>query len=417
MSNNWNECPFSDGLVHNNVGRANQINASEIKKQGKYPVIDQGQDFIAGYSDEEEKVVKNGLPYIIFGDHTRCFKFVDFPFIIGADGTKVLSPNKDLFDPKFFYFQLLSLEIPSRGYNRHFKLLKEKVLAKPPLPEQRRIAYVLSTVQKAIEQQDKLIRATTELKKALMQKLFTEGLPMAGRGVRLSNPEGSGTRKLKQTEIGPVPESWEVVEIRSCLEKSQYGLSVKGYDNGSVPILRMTNQKDGFITADNLQYVNIDRDILEKFRVDYNDIIFNRTNSFELVGRTAIFKLNGNYVFASYLIRLKTIKEKLLPDFLNQYLNSDETQLRLKKIATRGVSQSNISATRLAGFKMPLPPIEEQTKIINAIQIIASKIVFHQKKKQTLTALFKTLLNELMTGQRRVHEIEFNLNKHIGVDK
>ncbi len=139
MIEDWKKVNFFDSIVKNNVGRSNQINASEILEIGEYPVIDQGQSFIAGYCNDSEKLIRKGLPFVIFGDHTRCFKFVDFPFVIGADGTKVLSPNTDLFDSKFFYFQLLSLDIQNRGYNRHFKILKEKVLNRPDYPEQRKI--------------------------------------------------------------------------------------------------------------------------------------------------------------------------------------------------------------------------------------------------------------------------------------
>lgn len=262
------------------------------------------------------------------------------------------------------------------------------------LSEQSKIVYVLRTIHKAIEQQDKLIKTTTELKKALMQKLFSEGT----KGV-----------KQKQTEIGLVPESWEAVKLGECIIKTQYGLSTKGSDKGNIPILRMTNQKDGYIVPDSLQYVNISSSEVNKFKIDFEDIIFNRTNSFELVGRTAIFQLEDNYVFASYLIRLKTDRTKLLPRFLNTYFNTDETQLRLKSIATRGVSQSNISATRLIGFTIPLPPISEQYEIVEISERFDRKIKFHQSKKYSLTNLFKTLLHELMTGQRRVNEIDFEL--------
>ncbi len=152
-----------------------KILSSEIKSFGKYPVIDQGQSFISGYSDYSEKVISEHLPVIIFGDHTRAIKYVDFPFIIGADGTKVLKPKPD-YEAKFFFYALLFIDIPNRGYNRHFSILKEKVIPKPPLPEQRKIAAILSTVQKAIETEDKLIERTKELKKSMMQKLFTEGI-------------------------------------------------------------------------------------------------------------------------------------------------------------------------------------------------------------------------------------------------
>jgi type I restriction enzyme S subunit len=184
----WDCIEFAKAIRKAKIGRNQQIFSSDIKAIGRFPVVDQGQEFIAGYSDEEHKVVRDDLPLVIFGDHTRCVKYVDFPFIIGADGTKVLKPDTELFDPKFFYFAVLGLNVPNRGYNRHFSLLKEKFLPRPAKNEQRKIAAVLGVVQRAIEQQERLIGLTTELKKALLHKLFTEGL----RG----EPQ-------KQTEIGP----------------------------------------------------------------------------------------------------------------------------------------------------------------------------------------------------------------------
>ncbi|MBE9491638.1 MAG: restriction endonuclease subunit S [Bacteroidetes bacterium] len=326
---------------------------------------------------------------------------------IGMTVDKISSFNQQInaiicsenFDADFIYYLLLhhrplleksavktTLPILNKG---NFQKIK---LQAPDLFIQRKIAYVLGTVQNAIEKQDQLIKTTTELKKALMQKLYTEGLH---------------GEQQKETEIGLVPESWEVVVLGQYLLKKQYGISVKGSDRGETPILRMTNQKNGFINSDNLQYVSIAEKDLEKFKVNFDDVIFNRTNSYELVGRTAIFKLSGKYIFASYLIRLETDKKRLKSDYLNFYLNTEETQRRLRSIATRGVSQSNISATRLSCFHIPIPSIKEQEQIIQSIESIISKIKFHEKKKQNLTALFKTLLHELMTGQRRVHELEF----------
>jgi type I restriction enzyme S subunit len=191
----WERVEFPKAIGKTKVGRNQQVFSSDIKASGRFPVVDQGQNFIAGYSDDEHKVIRDNLPLVIFGDHTRSVKYVDFPFIIGADGTKLLVPDTELFDPKFFYYAVLGLKIPNRGYNRHFTLLKEQSLPCPEKDEQRKIAAVLGLVQRASEQQERLIALTTELKKALLHKLFTEGL----RG----EPQ-------KQTEIGPVPESWEV---------------------------------------------------------------------------------------------------------------------------------------------------------------------------------------------------------------
>ena len=261
----------------------------------------------------------------------------------------------------------------------------------PPLPEQKKIAHVLSTVQRAIEAQERIIQSTTELKKALMHKLFTEGT----RG----EPQ-------KQTEIGPVPESWEVAPLGDSLLVAQYGLSVKGNPEGNYPILRMTNQANGRIVANNLQFVKIGEADFKKFKVESGDILFNRTNSLELVGRTAIHDIKGDFVFASYLIRLRTKEEKLNPFFLNIHFNRDETQAHLKSIATRAVSQSNISATRLKGFAVPLPCIEEQAEIVTQAEALEAKLMTHRRKHESLQDLFRTLLHGLMTAKIRSHYIE-----------
>lgn len=391
----WKKCPISNSFVKNNIGRKNQIPAKEINSVGLFPVVDQGQKFIAGYCDDESKVIDFDLPLIIFGDHTRCFKYVDFPFVLGADGAKVLAPNKKLFDPKFYYFALLALELPGRGYNRHFKILKERNLPLPPFPKQKKIAHILSTVQRAIEAQERIIQTTTELKKALMHKLFTEGLR--------NEPQ-------KETEIGLVPESWEVVELGNMLNVAQYGLSVKGNAEGNYPILRMTNQVDGQIIDHNLQYVEIGESDFEKFKVERGDILFNRTNSLDLVGRTAIFDIKGNFVFASYLIRLRTDTKQLDPFFLNSYFNTDEIQTRLKSIATRAVSQSNISATRLKGFPVPKPCLVEQKKIVGYANALERKLAVHSSKLAQHQNLFRSLLNELMTANINLN----NLNTPAG---
>jgi type I restriction enzyme S subunit len=390
----WSSIDFIDSIRKTNVGRENQILASEIQPSGLFPVVDQGKDFIAGYSDAEERVIRDDIPVVIFGDHTRCLKYVDFPFILGADGTKVLKPREDLFDTKFFYYALLGLDIPNRGYNRHFTLLKEKKILYPEKDEQKKIAIILTVLEQAIEQQERIIQVTTELKKALMQKLFTEGL----RG----EPQ-------KQTEIGPVPESWEVVSLGDYLTEAQYGLSVKGSDTGQYGLLRMTNQQQGIIILDNLQYVSLPPDQFSKFRLQRQDLLFNRTNSFDLVGRTAIFDLEGDFAFASYLIKLRTNSERLRPYFLNHYSNWEKTQARLKSIASRAVSQSNISATRLRGFPIPAPSPEEQDEIIANIDCFDRKLAIHQGKHVALTDLFHNLLNQLMTVKIRIDKFDLSI--------
>jgi type I restriction enzyme S subunit len=268
--------------------------------------------------------------------------------------------------------------------------LAELPMALPPLPEQKKIAHILSKVQRAIEVQERIVQTTTELKKALMHKLFTEGLR---------------NETQKKTEIGPVPESWDLAPLGELLEIAQYGMSVKGNPEGNYPILRMTNQVDGQIVCRKLQHVAIGDDDFEKFKVERGDILFNRTNSFDLVGRTAIFDIEGEFVFASYLIRLRTAEKRLNPHFLNCYFNTDEVQARLKSIATRAVSQSNISATRLKGFLVPRPNLDEQNEIVTNAKAFDRKLAVHRSKLEQLQDLFRTLLHELMTAKTRVHDL------------
>lgn len=289
--------------------------------------------------------------------------------------------------------EILKLRYGGAQPNISQQVIRNLEVRLPPLPEQRRIAGVLGLVQRALEQQERLIALTTELKKTLLNQIFTEGL----RG----EPQ-------KQTDIGPVPESWEAAPLGEYLTEAQYGISAKGSESGRYAVLRMTNQHQGRISPANLQYVELTADQFRKFRIERQDILFNRTNSLDLVGRTAIFDLEGEFVFASYLIRLRTDAKRLRPFLLNHYFNWEETQVRLKSIATRAVSQSNISASRLRGFVVPVPQLGEQDEIVEKIDCLDQKLSTHARKHAALTDLFRTLLHQLMTAQLRVRDLDLS---------
>ena len=125
------------------------------------------------------------------------------PSFLGQTEQGVLKSKRGLVRPKFFYFALRSLNIPNRGYNRHFTVLKEKSIPRPTLPEQRRIAAVLGLVQRAREEQEGLLALIVELKKTLLHQLFTGGLH---------------NERQKQTDIGPIPESWELIPCEELLK-------------------------------------------------------------------------------------------------------------------------------------------------------------------------------------------------------
>ena len=133
----WCWCKVEDITIP--IGnKNNQIQSKEVLKDGKIPVVSQGQNLIDGYSNETEKAIKD-IPVIMFGDHTRNVKYIDFPFIIGADGTKFFKP---ILCNKYYIYYLItfiSLKLRNRGYARHYSLLKEEWLPLPPLVEQKRI--------------------------------------------------------------------------------------------------------------------------------------------------------------------------------------------------------------------------------------------------------------------------------------
>ncbi len=119
----WEVIPFNKATVLVS-DKGKRIKQSSYLKVGKIPVIDQGQEYIGGYTDNEEMAFDGDLPVVIFGDHTRTIKYADKRFAVGAEGVKILKPA-DCYEPKFFYYLLSSLRIPSRGYSRHFQFLKK----------------------------------------------------------------------------------------------------------------------------------------------------------------------------------------------------------------------------------------------------------------------------------------------------
>ena len=254
----------------------------------------------------------------------------------------------------------------------------------PPLPEQRAITCALRAVQGAREARLRELALERERKAALMEQLFTHG---------------TGGEATKMTEIGEMPESWNVVKLGEVVTLTQYGLSIRGNSEGTYPILRMNCLVEGRVKDSNLQFVDLAKSDFENFRLNKGDILFNRTNSSDLVGKTGLFNLDGDFVFASYLIRIAVDKIRLSPDFINYYINMNQIQKRLRMLASRGVSQSNINATKLKGFLIPLPQFFEQQDITIILKACDSRIAALDHEARLHDELFQAMLEELMTGR------------------
>ena len=331
----------------------------------------------------------------------------DYDDLLHGMNLLLFRANKSIIEPEFlnYIFNLyrdigVFVRIRSRAVNQssiNQNKLKNLEIPLPELPEQRKIVHVLSKVQKAIEQQDNLIRTTTELKKALMQKLFMEG---------------TIGETQKETEIGLVPGSWGVASINQTKTLMQYGTSVKcDYKTEGVPVIRIPNVISGKVDVSDLKFGKPKRNELEKLKLNKGDLIFVRTNGAkELSGRCAIFNNEiDNCYYASYLIRLQLDDNKVIPDFINYYAQTELGKSFLSGKAIRTADgKYNINTGILNNVLYPLPGLNEQKEIVYIISLMEEKIAFQNKKKQTLTSLFKILLHELMTGQRRVHEVEFN---------
>ena len=170
----WELVPFEHCILKGKkIFSVGKVNQEEFKLVGRYPVVDQGQGFIAGYSDCEDKSYQGPLPVVLFGDHTRIVKYVDFPFICGADGVKVLPPNREKVLPKFLFYAVSRLALLSRGYNRHYRLLREQKLPVPPKPEQEEVLTILSELESKTEAEEKRKAALQALFKTMLHHLMT----------------------------------------------------------------------------------------------------------------------------------------------------------------------------------------------------------------------------------------------------
>lgn len=170
FSGEWHFITFDDMFKVNNKKSA-QVKSSDYLEAGTVPVVDQGKQLIVGYCNNEERYTD--IPVIVFGDHTRCLKWVDFEFCPGADGTQVLDTKAGI-NKRFGYYSLCFTDIPNLGYSRHMRELKEKDFKVPlDVKEQQKIAAVLSTAEQEISALQQKLAALKQEKKALMQQLLT----------------------------------------------------------------------------------------------------------------------------------------------------------------------------------------------------------------------------------------------------
>ena len=378
----WEILSFTDCLKRVKTKKKSAIPKRDYQESGEFPVIDQGASFIAAWTDVTESVISDNLPVVIFGDHTRIFKYVDFPFALGADGTQLLYPNSDILDPHFFYYALLNLKVPNKGYNRHYRYLREFSVVCPPLPEQRAIVHTLQTIQEAKSTRQREIELERERKASLMDFLFSHGTKGAPR---------------KQTEIGEIPENWEVVRLGDYCCKPDYGYTESANDSPVGPkFLRITDIQNDAVNWENVPYCICSEEIKEKYLLKNGDIVIARIGA--TTGKAYIIDDCPEAIFASYLIRVRT-KDNLLPIFLAQYFRTNNYWRQIDQ-SKGGRLKGGVNIPILSHLVLPLPHLSEQQRIAEILQACDTKITALEKEVEHLDELFHAMLDELMTGQR-----------------
>jgi type I restriction enzyme, S subunit len=272
--------------------------------------------------------------------------------------------------------------------------LREFRLSLPPLPEQKKIAHILATVQRAIETQERIIQTTTELKKALMHKLFTEGLR--------NEPQ-------KQTEIGLVPESWEVVPLgKYARVLNGYAFKSADYVRDGVRLIRISNVSTGFLIDKDDKYLPAAY-LKERsaYALKAGDLILSLTRPIIKEGMKYCFIEEQHLpaLLNQRVGRFEITDPQLRKDYLFQIIFSPYFIAPLKYMA-EGSNQPNVSPTRLEAFRIPIPTdMEEQEQIAKLLTGLNRKMELAKQKASQLQDLFRTLLHELMTAKTRVHDL------------
>lgn len=238
-----------------------------------------------------------------------------------------------------------------------------------PLSEQTRIAANLDKLMAQVDTLKTRIDSIPALLKRFRQSVLTAAV--SGRLTEEWRAK-NGTRIEVKDSTGQTSEkfAWPMVRLGDVALDFSYGSSAKSQRAGDIPVLRMGNIQGGRLVWDDLVFSSNPEE-LKKYSLQVGDVLFNRTNSPELVGKTATYKGEQPAIYAGYLIRVRC-SERLIPDFLNYCLNSPQGKDYCWQVKTDGVSQSNINAKKLADFRFGLPSTEEQTEIVRCVDQLFS---------------------------------------------
>ena len=366
MREGWTYKKFEDCLVK--APKAKQVQTSEYNTGSKYPIISQEDKMVSGYCDDSSLLYHIDNPVVVFGDHTRVLKYVDFDFVVGADGVKILIP-KEFLKAKFLLYYLRWYKVPSLGYSRHYKLLKEITLPVPPIAEQERIVAELDLLSDIIEKKKGQLKAYDQLAQSIFFDMF---------GDPIDNPKGWEVKKLK-----------EVVSVRGRV-------GWKGYkkedlrESGPLAIGGGHIMENGSLDFSSPVFLSIEKyEESPEIMVQRGDLIMVQRGT---IGRIGLVKNEiGDATInpCVLILRPNSINELYV---LHLILNED-MQYYLSTLV-RGVAQPMITQKQVNSLDVPLPPLSLQQEFAEKIEAIERQKALIQQSIAEIQTMFDCTMDK-----------------------
>ena len=382
----WKKEKFEKVLLR--TPTVKRLNLTDLLPIGELAVVDQGENLVAGYIDNMDCRYAGEIPVIIFGDHTRRIKYIDFPFGISADGCKIFKP-KDFLDIKFFYHYLCSLDISSQGYSRHYKFLKEIDVPIPNIDEQQKIAkrleFLLNIINSANERLNKIPSIIKRFRQSVLSAACSERLTEDWR-------EGKDLPEWEEKRIGDIFDT----QLGKMLSKKAYDPALT-----MLPYLRNANVQWGRIETDDILQMGFNEREISKFTLESGDLLMCEGGD---IGRCALWDSqikNCLYQKALHRIRPKD-RTKVTTKWLYYYFVFTSLNGRLYE----GISETTIKhlpQDRLVEIVIPLPPLAEQEEIVRRVDklfALADKIEERcNKVKRQLERAEKAIYAKAFRGE------------------
>lgn len=333
-----NDClPFA-AAVEDMTGGNTKIQLRDYVEAGTLPVVDQGKNFVGGYTNNRSFAYSGRLPCIVFGDHTKVLKYVNFAFALGADGVRVLVPRLPQLEVKFLYHYLCSRKLPDAGYSRHFKFLKDIQVPIPPLDEQRRIVSLLDRAADIRRRAD----AARAKARAIIPALFLDMF-----GDPATNPKG-----------------WAMAELGDVIGRITGGKNIEAGNGGSrYRILKVSAVTSGQFKAHESKPAPDGYVPPPEHFVRSGDFLFSRANTSELVGAVAIVNdAPDGLLLPDKIWRIQWDADRVVPQYAYSLLRTTEVR-RIFAVIGSGTSDSmkNISQAKLSRVSVPIPPLPLQS--------------------------------------------------------